>query len=156
GRGYPETDVAAVCERGGITEAEFLAHFDDLEDAACRGIEQIEAEIVQRVEAAVARQGSWRLQLRAAAYALPHYLIEDLLRARFLRVDAGLIGERAHLIRHDALQLAIDLIDQGREELADPSTMSRGDAERAAFELFGAVREATLEAEGGDPEKGDP
>jgi AcrR family transcriptional regulator len=140
GRGA--TSATSVCARAELRPQDFSACFVDLEDALCQGLEYIDSQIVARAQAAVNSRPNWREQLRAAAYSLSDYLGEDLGRARFLMVEATEFGERAKLIRYDALQLAIDLIDQGRQELSDPGSLERKVAERAAVELFGSVTSA--------------
>jgi AcrR family transcriptional regulator len=138
-RSYSRTSIATVCERAKATEAEFLAHFEDLGNCACQAMELIEAQVVERIEATVARQPEWRSQLRAAAYELAEYMLEDRSRARFIMLESLAIDRPEYLIRHDPMGIAVDLIHQGRDELADPSSVDRATAEQAAVQLFYAV-----------------
>lgn len=138
-RGYSEVSIATVCERAEATEVEFCTHFADLADCACQAMELIEAQVVERIEATVARQPEWRSQLRAAAYELAEYMLEDRSRARFIMLESAAVTRPEYLIRHDPMGIAVDLIHQGRDALADPSSVARASAEQAAIELFYAV-----------------
>jgi AcrR family transcriptional regulator len=138
-RSYSQASIATVCARADATDAEFLVHFADLSDCACQAMELIEAQVVQRIEATVARQPDWRRQLRAAAYEIADYMLEDRSRARFIMLESAAVTRPEYLIRHDPMGIAVDLIHQGREVLPDPSSVDRSSAEQAAFKLFYAV-----------------
>jgi hypothetical protein len=81
------------------------------------------------------------------------FLREDPERARMMTVDVLSAGERVQLVRDQGMQGLIELIDQGRQELADPDSMSRATAEGIGGAIYhrmhlaiAADRCASLEA----------
>jgi AcrR family transcriptional regulator len=123
-RGYLDTTLQLVCDRAGIAAAEFERHFADVEDCYCQLIEEERNEVLRRAGVAFAAEACWRDAIRASAYALFGYLMEDVPRARFVFVEVMAAGERAQLIRDQGMELLFALIDQGRYELEDPDAVS--------------------------------
>jgi AcrR family transcriptional regulator len=150
-RRYSNVTVELVLERAELGPEAFECHFADLEDCFCQIFEAQRDEFARRVEEAYAAERGWANQLRAGAYAMLFYFDEDRRRALFMR-EAFYAGERANLLRDQANAGFVALIDQGREQMADPGSLSvhtaetiagaiyqrmQSAADRQAFELFG-------------------
>lgn len=101
----------------------------DPEDRLCEILRAGTDELLSRVALAYAAQEQWRDRLRAVAYELLRFLEEDRERARAMTVDVLSAGERAQLIRDQGMLGLIELIDQGRQQLPDPDSMTRATAE---------------------------
>lgn len=144
-RGYVNASVEQICRRSGISEAEFFAHYEDLEDAYCQLVEVFRDMIVERLFAAFLTDRPWREQMRAAAHAMRDFLEEDPRRKRYLYTEVFNAGERAQLIREEGIQLMAQLIDQGRQSLEDPGTLTYSTAEGIAGSLFQHFRTAAEE-----------
>lgn len=99
------------------------------EDRFCRTVHAATEELLQRVAIAFSTEEAWRDRLRAVAYEMLRFLCEDEDRARMMTVDVLYAGERAQLVREQGMQALIELIDQGRQEMPDPDSMTRATAE---------------------------
>jgi AcrR family transcriptional regulator len=124
-RGFRDLELADLLERAELDEAAFHTHYVDLEDCACQLFESLSEEFVGMVGAAISGRTGWRNQIRAAAYAMLRFWLSDLQRARFIMVEAVTAGERARLIRDQTMNAMVELIDLGRQELDEPSSLSR-------------------------------
>jgi AcrR family transcriptional regulator len=141
-RGYLGTTLDLICERAGVSPEQFLRHFADAEDCYCQLIEEERNELLRRVGVAFIAEETWRHAIRAVAYAMFDYLIEDLERARFVFVDVLAAGERAQLIRDQGMVLLFALIDQGRNELDDPDSVSPVTAEAIGGSVYNQIQMA--------------
>jgi AcrR family transcriptional regulator len=99
------------------------------EERLCEIIQAGTDELLTRVTAAYAAEDTWRDRLRAVAYVMLRFLQEDPERARIMTVDVLSVGGRAQLIRDQGMEALIELVDQGRQELPDPDSMTRATAE---------------------------
>lgn len=99
-------------------------------------------ELLARVAQAYAAEETWSDQLRAVAYEMLRFLSEDPERTRAMTVDVLSAGERAQLIRDQGMQALVELIDQGRQELDDPDSMSRTTAEGIAGAIYNRIHVA--------------
>src|SRR5215211_1020148 len=102
-RRYLNTTLEMVLARAGVDEATFERYFDDLEDCFCQVLEAERDEIVRRVIAAYGSAEGWRNQMRAAADEMLAFFGEDLRRARFMNIEVLFAGDRAMLIRDEAM-----------------------------------------------------
>lgn len=139
---YPNVTVPLLLERAGVTEDSFARHFDDLDDCFCQIFATNRDELVRRVLAAFAGERGWRDQLRAAAYASLHYFGEDIQRARFQNVEVLYASERAKLMRDEAIQAFSMLIDQGRNEMDDPESLTPYTAETISSAIYQRIQNA--------------
>jgi hypothetical protein len=101
----------------------------ELEERLCRALHAGTEELLSRVALAYAGEEAWCDRLRAVAHEMLRFLQEDHERARMMTVDVLLAGERAQLVRDQGMQALIELIDQGRQELPDPASISRAVAD---------------------------
>lgn len=129
-----------VLERAGVTRAEFQRRFRDLDDCCMQiYIANIE-EFDRYVFAAADRHQRWRDRLRAAAYAAARWIRTQPLQTSFDMVHMLGAGAMAQAHRDRHLQRIVDLIDEGRQELTDPDSMTR----EVAVGVFGAIYQAVL------------
>jgi AcrR family transcriptional regulator len=136
------TTLTMVLERAGVDQAAFERHFEDLEDCFCQVYEEMAQEYMQRVGAAFLVEQGWRNQMRAAAYVTLEYLREDERRARFTFVEVLYAGDRAKLIRDQAMQALFILVDQGRSEMEDPTAVGRYTAETVGSAIYQRIQSA--------------
>jgi AcrR family transcriptional regulator len=141
-RGYLDATVAGVCRRAGLGEKAFRLQFADLEDGYCQVAERLTVQIFERLLVDFALQRSWSDQIRAAAYAIFDFLDEDRRRGRFMMLEVLSAGERAGRIRDDAMDLLIELIDLGRDQLDDSDGLTRATAEAIAGSVLRRVQVA--------------
>jgi AcrR family transcriptional regulator len=143
--GSAELELAEVLARSGVDRPAFERHFSDVQDCLDRIWEEMTDAHVSLVRAAAASEPSWRDGLRAAAYAALRFHQEDEVRARFFLVESLATGEFAQARRDVMMSAFVDLIDSARQELDDPASVPRSEAEA----VMGAIYEATVSGMGG-------
>lgn len=111
-------------------------HQPNDEDRFCEELQQGTNELLTRVALAFTAEEIWVDRLRAVAYELARFLTEDPPRAHTMTVDVLSAGPRALGIRDGGIQALTELIDQGREELDDPPSMTRAIAEGIAGAIY--------------------
>ena len=147
-RGYANISVETVCAAAGVERGEFDRHFKDLEDCLCEYVQAGTNELLTRSLQAFTKCEGWRNQLRAVAHTMLAFLQEDDARARIMTVEILSAGDRAQLIRDQGMEGLFEFIDLGRQELADPDSMTRATAEAVGGAIFSRIR---IEVEKGDP-----
>jgi AcrR family transcriptional regulator len=140
--GYRNTTPSMVARRAGLTEKDFYSDFKDVEDCLCEVLRTGTEELMLRVLAAYGSKSVWRDRLRAVAYALLEFLEDDPKRARVMTVEVLSAGDRAQLIRDQGMQGLIELIDQGRQELPDPESLTRATAEAVGGSIYNRIHVA--------------
>ena len=135
--------------RASVDPASFESHFSDLEECLCDYIERGTMVLLGRSVQSFSEQDGWRNALRAVAHTMLHFLQEDPQRARIMLVEVLSAGERAQLIRDQGMEALFEFIDLGRNELDDPSSLSRATAEAVGGAIFSRIRS---EVESGDTE----
>jgi AcrR family transcriptional regulator len=139
---YVNTTLEMVQARAGVDERAFERHFADLEDCYCQVYETQRDEFVARIFAAYADADCWREGIRAAGHEMQAFLGEDLRRARFMSVEVLFVGDRAKLIRDEAMQGFFFLIDQGRYEMQDPGSLTPFTAETIGSAIYQRIQTA--------------
>lgn len=109
------------------------------EDRLCEVLQAGSEELLARVALAYGREERWVDRLRASARELARFLREDPERARAMTVDVLSAGKRAQAIRDAGMQALVELIDNGRGELADPDSMSRATAEGIGGSIYNRI-----------------
>jgi hypothetical protein len=107
----------------------------ELEAAVLAGTE----ELLTRVGAAFAARAEWDDQLRAVAYELRDFLVEDPVRARAMLIEAPHGNEATRAIREGGVEALTALIDLGRNRLPDPDSVPRSAAEIAAGTIYARI-----------------
>ncbi|MGA8744896.1 MAG: TetR/AcrR family transcriptional regulator [Solirubrobacterales bacterium] len=147
--GYRDTTLSMLLKKASVDRETFERHFADLEDCFCRTFQELSNQYLLRLGAAYASQEGWANQLRGAGYASLRFLREDLPRARFLFIEVLSAGTRAQLIRDQGMDALSELIDLGRRELEDPTSVTHD----TAVSLAGGVYQRTrLAIERDDPQ----
>jgi AcrR family transcriptional regulator len=150
---YVNVTLPTLLERAGVDEAAFERDFADLEDCFCQIFEAQRDELALRVANAFAAEQGWANQLRAAAYALMFYLSEDLQRALFMR-EVFYAGERANLLRDQANQGFVALVDLGRMEMDEPDSLTIATAETITSAIYQRLQSSIENSEFEHFEKG--
>jgi hypothetical protein len=96
-------------------------------------------ELLTRVALAFTAEEVWVDRLRAVAYEMARFLSEDSERAYLMTVEVLSAGPRAQAIRDAGMQALIELIDQGRQELDDPASMTRATAEGIGGAIYNRI-----------------
>jgi len=141
-RGYAQLTLADLLQRAEIDEGAFHRHFVDLDACAAEAVRAGTDELLTRAAAAFLVEQGWRNQLRAVAYALLAFLQEDPARAHLMVVDSLAAGPEAIAIREGGMQGLTELIDQGRQEMDDPDSVSRTAAETTAGTIYNRMHVA--------------
>ncbi len=138
--GFPDATIEGVCRRAGLRVSEFERQFDDLEDGYCEVLDVLMGRAFEQIFASIAKAESWRDMIRATAYAIHDFVDDDRRRARFMVIEVFHAGERAQLMRTDAVEILTGLIDQGRQELDDPGRVTRATAEALAGTMYAETK----------------
>lgn len=120
-----------IAERAGLAEEELQRHCGSPEECLLDTYLSFTLEFDRQVFAAFEDGDGWRPALRAAAYAAARFIEENPREMRFAAIGLLEGGPmiQAHRARH--LQRLADLIDRGRQELDDPTSLGRSVAEAA-------------------------
>lgn len=137
--GYAATTVEMVCEAARAGRAHFERCFAGKEDCFLAVHDETCAELCGRVSEAVEGARAWHDRIWAAGWAAMRFFEEDPPRARFLIVEINGAGSGAQERRDRILRQLADLIDGGREELEQPSRVSRCTAEIVAGAIYGTL-----------------
>lgn len=138
-RGYAATSVEMICAQARTRRSHFDRCFAGKEDCFLSIHDEVSAEFCERVTLAHAGASSWHDRVWAAGWAAMRFFGEDPVRARFLVVEVNGAGNGAQSRRDRILQRLADIVDGGRQELEDPSSVSRCTAEIVAGAIYGTV-----------------
>lgn len=145
--GFEATTVEMVLERTGVSRAAFERHFTDLRDCCLKiylaNIEEYDRLVFGELDP----DADWRTRLRTVAYASLRYFGDRPTEARFNLVAMLEMGDAAALHRDRYVQRLIDLVDEGRQELADPDSRSRAIAVGVFGSVFEFLRREVLEGQ---------
>lgn len=122
--GYENVTLAALLERARVSRGDFRREFADLEDcllsAVDEGVERFSAVVFGAYRAGA----SWRDRLRAAGYAAARWIRDNPGYIVFATTMMNGASDLARAHRDRALQMFVQLVDAGRAELPDPSSVS--------------------------------
>jgi AcrR family transcriptional regulator len=141
-RGFAAVAVADLCRRAGIEEADFRREYVDLDGCFCAVFERELDLLLIEFAAAVEGAGDWRSRMRAVAYAFQAWLAEDPGRTHLMVNEVRFASDRARQIQWRGIARMIDLLDEGRAEVADPDRLSRATAEGIAGGILNRIYEA--------------
>jgi AcrR family transcriptional regulator len=135
-RGYEETTVAEIAERAGLTERTFFRHFSDKREVLFRGSAELQALMVDAVDAAPASAAPLGAIAAgvAAAGAIFDASMRPYSRQRQSVIDANLeLQEREHI---KLASLATALADALRRRgVRDPAAELTAEAGVAVFRV---------------------
>ena len=140
-RGFDGTTEEMVVERAGVGREDFEREFGDLKEWCMEIYRENIEDFNQAVFGAAAAVGDrWRDRLRAAAYTAARYIDARPVQTRFDMIQMLGVGDMAQAYRDRYLGQIVDLIDEGRQELPDPESMSRD----VAMGVFGSIYQFLL------------
>jgi AcrR family transcriptional regulator len=142
--GLTDVTAAAVCGRAGLDSAAFELHYSDVEACLLEIYDEAAAEMLSRLEEAVAREPTWLEQMRSLGQAMIEFLLEDQRRARFLVVEVSSGGDRIRVARERDVKAICAMVDRGRLELDDPDSVGPDTALAAVGGIFLRVRQKVL------------
>jgi AcrR family transcriptional regulator len=137
--GFAEVTAEELCRRAGVDRAVFDRRYTDLEECFLHFYEPEMQSFCRRMTSAGEGHAGWRDRLRATAYDLLRFIREDERRTSFVMVEARAGGERAQLIFAEGIKPLFDLVDEGRQEMDDPDSLSRSTAEQIAGGIFNEI-----------------
>jgi AcrR family transcriptional regulator len=137
GEGYEDFDVDRACEASDFNRDDFDRLFDGKDDCLLRVYEANMADFDAVVFGAFEREESWRDGLRAAAYAAARYLREHPREVVYGELQMREGSDMAQALRDSYLQRIVDMVDEGRGELANPDSIGRGVAEGVCGSIYG-------------------
>lgn len=123
-RGYEQVTVEALVRRAEVRRIEFEREFTGKEDCVLAVIDAETERFKGLVYGAYGRESCWRDGLRAAAYAAARFVRENPRYALFSTTMMNGATEFARARRDMAVRMLAELIDAGRDELEDPSSVS--------------------------------
>ncbi len=141
-RGLEEPTVEEICRRAGVSEDEFGRHFAGKQDCLEAVWERMTVDYICTCKGAYMAEPGWREGLRAAGYAALDWLFEEEARTRFFLIEVMSGGEMVRARRDVMMNVFIEMLDGGRTEMDDPSSVGRGTAEG----LTGAVYDNAIES----------
>jgi AcrR family transcriptional regulator len=139
---YVGVTLPAVLDGAGVDSPIFLTYYDDLDDCFCSIYKEMRDEYMLRVARAFAGAEDWRGRMRAAAHVTLAYLREDPERARMTFVEVLYAGDRAKLIRDEAMQALFAMVDLGRQEPGAPTNLTRFTAETIGSTVYQQIQTA--------------
>jgi len=152
-RGLGKATRAQVIERAGLDRAAFDRHFDDLDDCFAQYVVDARDALTERATAAASAAPDWRAQLRSVLYEVARFLRADRARAHMLLVETLAAGPRGSLVREQALEAVVDLIDGGRRQMDEPEALTRITAEALMGALFNQLHLWHEAGDLGDPDR---
>jgi AcrR family transcriptional regulator len=138
--GYEGATIDGVVARAEVEPDEFERHFTDLEACMLHVYWHHTDDFTDRVRRAFDSEEIWRDSLRAAAYEAARYIRDHPKVVDFGTIQMFKAGLMAQAQRASHLQMMVEMIDGGRRELDDPSSMSRSAAEG----VFGSIYESLV------------
>ncbi len=135
-KGYEDTALETVFEVAEVDSDAFERHFADKKDCFLQLFDELVTDFARVVLEAYMGQEAWRDRMRAGAWAALRYLREDRSRTEFFLVEVLNAGEVARAHNDQALQSFVQLVDSGRQELDDPDSMMRSDAEAVVGSIY--------------------
>jgi AcrR family transcriptional regulator len=136
-RGYEGTTVELLCQRAGVARSEFDREFSSVEECVIAVIDFKTARFNEAIHEVYERAPSWRDGLRAAAYLAARFVRENPRYTTFSTMMMNGATDLARTHRDMAVQMLSGLIDAGRYELDDPSSVSP----ETALAVMGAIYE---------------
>jgi AcrR family transcriptional regulator len=141
-QGFAETGREQIAERAGMTRGALYHHFASKADVAAAVVDELEAELLERVVGAAGSGEDAVDQLRRACHAYLDACTEPAI-ARILLTDAPAVLGLAELRARDAAS-CIPLLRDVLVAAAAQGVVVPGDPEVAAALLLGLLNEAAM------------
>ncbi len=147
-RGYEAIGEEELLAAADINAAAFRRHFAGKQDCFDRAWGEMANDFIARLRATYAGTDPWRDRLRASAYYILRYFQADEARTRFFMLGVLEAGPLAAARRDLVMQVGIDIVDGGRQELADADSVGRDTADAVVVSIYQAIL-AELQKGGG-------
>jgi AcrR family transcriptional regulator len=147
-RGGDSFTVVELSRRAGVSPEDFRRSFGTLEAAFTWIHLSYTAELKLAIATAFESQQAWADGMRGGAYAAARWFEENPDALRFGMVYSRGAGEQAEIAREETLDWAVDLIDTGRAELADPESKDRSAAIAAMGASYSSLSNAVMQRDG--------
>lgn len=135
-RGLAGLEAAAVERRARVPVGAVQRRFGNLDACFASLWEEVDDALRRRVDAAFAAVGPWRARIRAALAVELDFLAADEPRARLYVSEAVFAGEPVRSARRAAMRRRIEMLDAGRWETADPTSVPPALAEALAGAIW--------------------
>jgi AcrR family transcriptional regulator len=136
--GYRAASLDCVMRRAGLARTDFDRHFSSKEECFLVAWDRANAEYARRAALAFAGGSTWRASIGAVAQSILDFIQECPEQSR-LQFEARNAGEAARMRLEAQIDVFVELIDLGRQELDDPDSLSRATAEGIAGAVFERV-----------------
>jgi AcrR family transcriptional regulator len=141
-REYEAIGLTELLTRGDVGPAWFDAHFEGRDDCLVWAATTELHAFTDRMWEIYGRHADWREGLRAVAYEMADLVEADPRFAVVTTVTLTYGGEYGRLERDAGMHTMIDMVDLGRQEMADPAEIGRAPAEAIVGAIFYAMRAA--------------
>lgn len=141
-RSYEAIGLAELLARGGVSGAWFEARFEGRDDCLVWAATSELRAFTEAMWEAYDTGRSWREGLRAAAYEMARAIEADPRFAIVTTVTMTYGGEHGTLERDAAMHRMIEMVDLGRQEMADPGAVGHAPAEATVGAIFYALQAA--------------
>jgi AcrR family transcriptional regulator len=138
-RGLRATTIEELLGRAGVGDDAFQGLFIDLEDLFHFVFTAEIRRYLREAAPVFDPLAPWRERVRATVYALYRFIAADPRLAHLLVVECRMASERTRLLAGSRMEALVDLIDEGRAELADPGQLSRATAEAIGGGIFNQI-----------------
>lgn len=138
--GCRNVTVEAICADAGVGVGEFARIFGSKEDAFVQIFDEEALRFTAALRAGCEGGASWRDGMRIAAYAGARWLRDHPREARFCILETLTAGEIVQLRREATLRELAGYIDQGRQLLERPDSVSPS----FAVAIVGAISEILI------------
>jgi AcrR family transcriptional regulator len=122
--GYAAVTGDLLLARSGISREAFDATYTGVEQCVLDTVDAGVERFREVVFAAYESHEAWRDGMRAAAYAAARWVRDHPRYIVFSTMMLNQATEMARVHRDMALQTFVEIVDAGRDELADPSSVS--------------------------------
>jgi AcrR family transcriptional regulator len=113
-KGYPETTVADVIDRAGVSRATFYQLFTDKEECFLVMYRELTELTVSYVQRAYDSAATWPEQIEAGLAALLRFLSANAAIAKVAIIDALAAGEQARMHYREAVRAFVPFVEGGR------------------------------------------
>jgi AcrR family transcriptional regulator len=116
--GHEGLELRSVCDRAGISEAEFEAEFADLEEGLFAAYECLSDRLLERVRGSYAKDSAWPEKVRSGLAAVLSAIAENPRLAGVATRGFPAIGPAAYRLYVGLIDRFAALMSEGREAAA--------------------------------------
>jgi len=145
---YEAVSVEEIVTRAGGSQSEFLRLFASKQACAVVAIEEMTEDNLREVRRAFAAEEQWPDSLRAAAYAMARWIVENPHKLRFGMLDTLWAGELTGALRDQFFGEFAAMVDAGRAVAPDPEAVPALAAEGVIGSITQALGRFSIERGG--------